>query len=296
VKSGFVSLVGLPNAGKSTLLNRLVGEKLAIVSDKPQTTRNRILGVRNYENGQVVYVDTPGIHKPTHRMNVRMVDAALESMRNVDLVGVVLDASQKPGGGQQHLFNLVKSIAVPVVVVLNKIDLVGKAKLLPIIERVSKEREFAAIVPVSATSGDGVPILEGVFLEQLPEGEALYPADYLTDQPERFFVAEIVREQVLQHTHAELPFSTAVVVDQFDEVESGKLLRLYCSILVDRSSQKPIILGRGGEMIKAIGSAARLELERFFDTKVFLDLHVKVKSEWREDERLLDELMKRPGE
>jgi GTP-binding protein Era len=296
VKSGFVSLVGLPNAGKSTLLNRLVGEKLAIVSDKPQTTRNRILGVRNYDTGQVVYVDTPGIHKPTHRMNVRMVDAALESMRSVDLVGVVLDASQKPGGGQQHLFSLVKSIAVPVVLVLNKIDVVGKAKLLPIIERVSREREFSAIVPVSAATGDGVSILENVFLEHLPEGEALYPADYLTDQPERFFVAEIVREQVLQHTHAELPFSTAVVVDQFDEVESGKLLRLYCTILVDRSSQKPIILGRGGEMIKAIGTAARLELERFFETKVFLDLHVKVKSEWREDERLLDELMKRPGE
>ena len=159
MKSGFVSLVGLPNAGKSTLLNRLVGEKLAIVSDKPQTTRNRIRGVRNYENGQVVYVDTPGIHKPTHRMNVRMVDAALESMRDVDLVGVVLDASQKPGGGQQHLFGLVKSIVVPVVLVLNKIDLVGKAKLLPIIDRASKQRDFAAIVPLSATTGDGVNVL-----------------------------------------------------------------------------------------------------------------------------------------
>ena len=296
MKSGFVSLVGLPNAGKSTLLNRLVGEKLAIVSDKPQTTRNRIRGVRNYEGGQVVYVDTPGIHKPTHRMNVRMVDAALESMRDVDLVGVVLDASQKPGGGQQHLFGLVKSIVVPVVLVLNKIDLVGKAKLLPIIDRASKERDFAAIVPLSATTGDGVSVLEGVFLEHLPDGEALYPADYLTDQPERFFVAEIVREQVLRHTHAELPFSTAVVVDQFDEAAPDGLLRLYCTILVERSSQKPIILGRGGDMIKSIGTAARLELERFFETRVYLDLHVKVKNEWREDERLLDELMKRPGE
>ena len=296
MKSGFVSLVGLPNAGKSTLLNRLVGEKVAIVSDKPQTTRNRIRGVRNYENGQVVYVDTPGIHKPTHRMNVRMVDAALESMRDVDLVCVVLDASQKPGGGQQHLFSLVKSIVVPVVLVLNKIDVVGKAKLLPLIDRASKERDFAAIVPLSATTGDGVNVLEGVFLEHLPEGEALYPDDYLTDQPERFFVAEMVREQVLRHTHAELPFSTAVVIDQFDEASPDGLLRLYCTILVERSSQKPIILGRGGDMIKSIGTAARLELERFFETRVFLDLHVKVKNEWREDERLLDELMKRPGE
>jgi GTPase len=296
VKSGFVSLVGLPNAGKSTLLNRLVGEKLAIVSDKPQTTRNRIRGVRNYADGQVVYVDTPGIHKPTHRMNVRMVDAALESMRDVDLVGVVLDASQKPGRGQEHLFGLTRNIAVPVVLVLNKIDLVGKAKLLPIIDRVRQVREFAGIVPISATTGDGVDVLERVFLEHLPEGVPLYPADYLTDQPERFFVAEIVREQVLRHTHAELPFSTAVIVDQFDEAGTGGLLRLYCTILVERSSQKPILLGRGGEMIKAIGTAARLELERFFDTRVFLDLHVKVKAEWREDERLLDDLMKRPGE
>jgi GTP-binding protein Era len=296
VKSGFVSLVGLPNAGKSTLLNRLVGEKLAIVSDKPQTTRNRILGVRNHAAGQVVYVDTPGIHKPTHRMNVRMVDAALQSMRDVDVVGLVLDASQKPGGGQQHLFSLARNVGVPIVLVLNKIDLVGKAKLLPIIDRVRQEREFDAIVPVSAATGDGVDALEAVFLERLPEGEALYPADYLTDQPERFFVAEMVREQVLRHTHAELPFSTAVVIDQFDEAEAGGVMRLYCTILVERSSQKPILLGRGGTMIKSIGTAARLELERFFDTRVFLDLHVKVKSEWREDERLLDELMKRPGE
>jgi GTP-binding protein Era len=296
VKSGFVSLVGLPNAGKSTLLNRLVGEKLAIVSDKPQTTRNRILGVRNHAAGQVVYVDTPGIHKPTHRMNVRMVDAALQSMRDVDVVGLVLDASQKPGGGQQHLFGLARNVGVPIVLVLNKIDLVGKAKLLPIIDRVRQEREFDAIVPVSAATGDGVDELEAVFLERLPEGEPLYPADYLTDQPERFFVAEMVREQVLRHTHAELPFSTAVVVDQFDEAEAGSVMRLYCTILVERSSQKPILLGRGGSMIKSIGTAARLELERFFDTRVFLDLHVKVKSEWREDERLLDELMKRPGE
>jgi GTPase len=296
VKSGFVSLVGLPNAGKSTLLNRLVGEKLAIVSDKPQTTRNRILGVRNYDQGQVVYVDTPGIHRPTHRMNVRMVDAAVQSMRDVDVVGVVLDASQKPGGGQQHLFGLAKGIAVPTVLILNKIDLLGKSALLPIIDRVRQERDFAAIVPLSAATGDGVDALERVFLDLLPEGEPLYPADYLTDQPERFFVSEIVREQVLRHTHAELPFSTAVVVDQFDEAAPGELLRLYCTILVERSSQKPILLGRGGTMIKSIGTAARLELERFFEARVFLDLHVKVKSEWREDERLLDELMKRPGE
>jgi GTP-binding protein Era len=294
VKAGFVGLVGLPNAGKSTLLNRLVGTKLAIVSDKPQTTRNRIVGVRNYPEGQVVYVDTPGIHRPTHRMNMRMLHVALEALRDVDVVGVVLDAAQSPGGGQQHLWELVKPLEVPVVLVLNKVDQVKKSKLLPLIDRLRQIREFADIVPVCGLSGDGVDGLEPVFLSHLPEGEALYPADYLTDQPERFFVAEIVREQVLQHTHAELPFSTAVVVDKFDEEEGRGLLRLYCSILVERDSQKPIIIGRGGDMIKTIGTAARLELERFFDTKVYLDLHVKVKSEWREDERLLDELLNKP--
>ena len=293
MKTGFVSLVGLPNAGKSTLLNRLVGTKLAIVSDKPQTTRTRLVGVRNYPEGQVVYVDTPGIHKPVHRMNVRMVDAAMDAMRDVDVAGVVLDATQRPAGGQQVLFDLVRPLTIPVVLVLNKVDQIAKPKLLPIIDRVRQEREFTEIVPVSALTGDGVERLEQVFLAHLPEGEPLYPADYLTDQPERFFVAEIVREQVLQHTHAELPFSTAVIVDKWEEPEQGTLLRLYCTILVERDSQKPIIIGRRGEMIKAIGTAARLELERFFDRKVFLDLHVKVKTEWREDERTLDELLNR---
>jgi GTP-binding protein Era len=296
VKSGFVSLVGLPNAGKSTLLNRLVGTKLAIVSDKPQTTRTRILGVRTYPEGQVVYVDTPGIHRPTHRMNVRMVDVAREAMQGVDVVGVVIDVTQKPGGGQEHLLELVTPLDVPVVLVLNKVDLVSKPKLLPVMERWNQARDFAAIVPVSALSGDGVERLEGVFLEHLPEGEPLYPDDYLTDQPERFFVAEMVREQVLQHTHAELPFATAVLVDKFEEADrEGGLLKLYCTILVERESQKPIIIGRRGDMIKRIGTAAREELERFFDAKVYLDLHVKVKSEWREDERILDELLNKPS-
>jgi GTPase len=296
VKAGFVSLVGLPNAGKSTLLNRLVGTKLAIVSDKPQTTRTRILGVRTYPGGQVVYVDTPGIHRPTHRMNVRMVDVARDAMQDVDVVGVVVDVAQKPGGGQEHLLELVKPLTVPVVLILNKVDLTSKPKLLPIMQRWSDARDFAAIVPVSALSGDGVERLETVFLDQLPEGEPLYPEDYLTDQPERFFVAEMVREQVLQHTHAELPFSTAVLVDKFEEADrEGGLLRLYCSIIVERESQKPIVIGRRGDMIKRIGTAAREELERFFGARVFLDLHVKVKAEWREDERILDELLHKPS-
>lgn len=290
MKYGTVSLFGRPNAGKSTLLNRLVGTKLAIVSDKPQTTRNRILGVRNYPDGQVLFLDTPGIHRPLHRMNVRMLDSAIETLREVDVLGLVLDATEKTGHGDQFVLGLIRGVRIPVVLVLNKVDLVSKPSLLPMIERQSAAFTFADIVPVSAKNGDNVARLEEVFLGHLPEGEPLYPQDYLTDQPERFFVAEIVREQVLQHTHAELPFTSAVIVDRFEEANEKGLMRLFCSILVERESQKPIIVGKGGEMIKRIGTAARLELERFFDARVFLDLRVKTSPDWRENERFLDEL------
>ena len=290
MKSGFVALVGRPNAGKSTLLNRLVGEKLAIVSDKPQTTRNRITGVRNFPQGQVVFVDTPGVHRPLHRLNVRMVDAALEALREVDVVAAVVDATEAAGGGERYLLEVLRKVDKPRVLALNKVDALAKEALLPMIERHSRSGTFADIVPVSALTGDNVDRLEAVLLAHLPEGEPLYEADYLTDQPERFFVAELVREQVLQHTHAELPFASAVIVDRFEEPDASGLLRLYCTILVERESQKPIVIGRGGEMIKAIGTAARHELERFFDTRVFLDLRVKVRADWREDDRMLDTL------
>ena len=290
MKSGFVALVGRPNAGKSTLLNRLVGEKLAIVSDKPQTTRNRITGVRNFPQGQVVFVDTPGVHRPLHRLNVRMVDAALEALREVDVVAAVVDATEAAGGGERYLLEVLCKVDKPRVLALNKVDALAKEALLPMIERHSRSGTFADIVPVSALTGDNVDRLEAVLLAHLPEGEPLYEADYLTDQPERFFVAELVREQVLQHTHAELPFASAVIVDRFEEPDASGLLRLYCTILVERESQKPIVIGRGGEMIKAIGTAARHELERFFDTRVFLDLRVKVRADWREDDRMLDTL------
>jgi GTPase len=288
-RSGFVSFLGRPNAGKSTLLNRIVGHKLAIVSDKPQTTRTRILGVRNYPEGQVVFVDTPGVHKPTHRMNVRMVDIALEAMREVDVLCLVVDAAVKAGAGDRFLLEVVKDVKTPTVLALNKVDLIAKPKLLPIIDHYQREHSFAEIVPVSAADGTNVDVLEKLFLQYLPEGEPLYPVDYVTDQPERFFIGEIVREQVLQLTHDELPFSTAVIVDRIEAAADG-ITNIYCTILVDRESQKPIVVGRAGSMIKQIGTAARRELERYLDTRVFLDLHVKVKSEWRDDERLLDEL------
>src|SRR5262245_12926428 len=302
MKSGFVALLGRPNAGKSTLLNRILGQKLAIVSDKPQTTRTRVAGVKNFPPpppeaataghvpaAQVVFVDTPGVHKPTHRMNVRMVDTALEAMREVDVVCLVVDASVKPGPGDRFLLTLLKDVKAPVILALNKVDLVSKPKLLPMLDHYSKAHSFAELVPLSAVDGTNVETLERLFLQYLPEGEPLYPPEYFTDQTERFFASEIVREQVLQLTHDELPFSTAVVVDAFDESDPG-LIKLYCTILVDRESQKPIVVGKAGSMIKAIGTAARLGLEEHFGQKVFLDLHVKVKSEWRDDERLLDEI------
>jgi GTP-binding protein Era len=291
MKSGFVSFIGRPNAGKSTLLNRLVGTKLAIVSDKPQTTRTRILGVKNYPDAQVVFLDTPGIHRPLHRMNVRMVDTAVDTIREVDVLGLVVDANEPTGKGDKFVFDLVKDAKAPVLLLLNKIDLMKKNRLLPIIERYAADGTFAEIIPISAATGDNVERLERIIIDRLPEGDALYPTDYLTDQPERFFAAEIVREKLLQYTHAEIPFSSAVIIDRFEEpAEGSSLLRLFCTIVVDRESQKPIVVGRGGDMIKKIGTAAREELERFFETKVFLDLHVRVKTEWREDDRVLGEI------
>lgn len=310
-RAGFVSLIGRPNAGKSTLLNRMVGTKVAIVSDKPQTTRSRIVAVKNLPGGQLVFVDTPGIHRPLHRLNVRMVDAAVETLREVDVVTLIFDASTKPGNGDEYVSNLLTHVKAPVVLVLNKIDLVGKAGLLPLMEQVQKWHDFAAIVPVSAATGDGVDRLEQILLEQLPQQDPIYPEDFLTDQPERTLVAEIVREKVLHHTRNELPFSTAVIVDQFDESERAtaathatedtqqkhrvrtkpaSLLRLYCTIYVETESQKPIIIGRGGSMIKKIGTEARIEMEEFFQTKVYLDLRVKVDPDWRNNDRTLDEI------
>ena len=290
MKAGFVALVGRPNAGKSTLLNRLVGQKLAIVSDKPQTTRNRIAGVRQYPEGQIVFLDTPGVHKPLHRLNVRMVDAALDTLKEVDVIAVIVDGSEPGGAGDRFLMDVVKKAKAPRVLVLNKVDLCDKASLLPRLAGYEREVGFADLVPVSAKTGENIDRLEAVLLSHLPEGDPLYPEDYLTDQPERFFVAELIREQVLQQTHDELPFATAVVVDKFEEPDEKGLMRLFCTILVDRESQKPILVGRAGSRIKEIGTAARKELQQFFDTRVFLDLHVKVREGWREDERMLDSL------
>ena len=293
MRTGFASLIGRPNAGKSTLLNRLIGTKIAIVSDKPQTTRTRILGVKHIAGataGQIVFVDTPGIHRPLHRMNVRMVDVAVETMTEVDVLVTVLDATTRTGAGDRFVLGLLERARVPVVLALNKIDQMAKHRLLPLIDWYREQREFAGIVPISALTGDGVSALEAVILAELPEGNPLYPSDYLTDQPERVLVAETVREKVLQHTRAELPFASAVAVDRFEEPGADGVMRLYCSIVVDRASQKRIVIGRGGALVKRIGSEARSDLERFFGARIFLDLHVRVRPGWRENERMLTEL------
>ncbi len=293
MKAGYVSLIGRPNAGKSTLVNRIVGTKVAIVSDKPQTTRTRILAVKQgtaERPGQIVFVDTPGIHRPMHRMNVRMVDHAVETITQVDVLVVVLDASIRTGKGDRFVLDLLDGATAPVILALNKIDLMAKHRLLPLMDWYRQQREFAGLVPVSALTGDGIPGLEEEIWDHLPEGEPLFPDGYVTDQPERLVVAETVREKLLRETRAELPFATAVAVDRFEEADPRGVMRLYCSIIVDRRTHKPIVIGRGGTRIKRIGSEARAELERLFGTRVYLDLHVRVRPGWRENERLLREL------
>ncbi|HWB17912.1 MAG TPA: GTPase Era [Vicinamibacterales bacterium] len=291
MKAGFVALVGRPNAGKSTLLNRFVGQKLAIVSDKPQTTRHRIVGVRSTPSGQMVFIDTPGIHKPAHRMNRRMVQAATDALRDADVIVLVVDAAERPGTGDRFVLDLVRAAPTKAVLALNKVDCVPKPTLLPLIDQYARADRFAAIVPVSALTGDGVAALEGEILAALPDGDPLYPDDYLTDQTERGLAAELIREKVLHHTHDELPYSTAVVIDRFEEPdEQSGLTRIYASILVDHDSQKPIVVGKGGSMIKRIGTEARQDLETMLAGRVFLDLHVKVRRDWRDDERILNEI------
>ena len=286
--SGFVAVVGRPNVGKSTLVNSLVGQKVAIVSDKPQTTRNRILAVVNRPHGQVVLFDTPGIHKPMHRMNERMVETAVKSLGQVDVAVWVVDITEPYGPGDRHVRDVLKSSGRPVILAINKIDRVPKPKILSTIEQYRSLLDFVEVVPVSARDGDNVDLLASLLLAHLPEGERLYPEDFLTDLPERFFVAEMVREQILRLTREEIPYTTGVVVESFKEDEG--LVRIEASVLAERESQKGILIGKGGSMLKSVGTAARRQIEEFLGTKVFLGLHVKVRERWREDAAILDEM------
>lgn len=292
-KFGIVALTGRPNAGKSTLLNRILGQKVSIVSAKPQTTRNRIVGILNDTRGQIAFLDTPGIHKPLHRLNVRMMDHVRSALAEADIVTLIVDATEPFGKGDQYVIDMLRQEKeqnpnAKRFVILNKIDHVKKQKLLPLIAQYHGFGIFDEIIPISAATGEGVNELVELLFKNLPEGVPRYPSEDYTTQPERFLAAELIREKVLRHTADEMPYTTAVNVERFEE--DGGMIRIWATIYVERDSQKPIVIGKQGAMIKRLGTEARQELENILGTKVFLDLHVSVHEHWREDERFLGEL------
>lgn len=289
-KAGTVALVGRPNAGKSTLSNRLLGERLSIVSDKPQTTRHRMVGILTRDEGQIVFYDTPGIHRPMHRMNREMVREAADALGEADIVCLLVDISQPFGKGEAFLLDLVAKAKQPKIALLNKIDLVKKNKLLPILERYGKAGIFDAIIPISAETGDGCEDLLKVLWKLLPEGEPLYDKELLTIHPERFLVAERIREKILRETRNELPFSTAVLLERWEDPGPDKALRIHAALLVERESQKKILIGHHGDMVKTIGTAARHDLEEFLGRKVFLDLRIRTEEDWRENPRIIADI------
>lgn len=287
--AGYVALIGRPNAGKSTLLNQLVGQKIAAVSDKPQTTRFRIQGVITKPEGQIVFVDTPGVHQPGYELNRRMMAAVQEALMGVDLVCLLRDASVSTGNGDRFVLDLVKRSEKPALLLLNKIDkLEDKSALLPLIDFYSKEHEWREIVPISALKKDQVDVLIESCLRHLPEGEPIFAEDELTDQSLRVLVAEIVREKVLRSTGDEIPYVTAVVTERFEEVRED-FSRIYCVIVVERGSQKKIIIGKGASRLKDIGTRARKEIENLLGHRCHLELFVKVEEDWRNKNQLLDE-------
>ena len=287
--AGYVALIGRPNAGKSTLLNQLVGQKIAAVSDKPQTTRFRIQGVITKPEGQIVFVDTPGVHQPGYELNRRMMAAVQEALMGVDLVCLLRDASASTGNGDRFVLDLVKRSEKPALLLLNKIDkLEDKSALLPLIDYYSKEHEWREIVPISALKKDQTDVLIESCLRHLPEGEPIFAEDELTDQSLRVLVAEIVREKVLRSTGDEIPYVTAVVTERFEEVRED-FARIYCVIVVERESQKKIIIGKGASRLKDIGTRARKEIENLLGHRCHLELFVKVEEDWRNKDQLLDE-------
>ena len=288
-RSGYVALIGRPNAGKSTLLNRLVGQKIAAVSDKPQTTRFRIQGIITKPEGQVVFVDTPGVHQPGYELNRRMMTAVQEALLGVDLVALIRDASVSTGNGDRFVLDLIKRSEKPALLLLNKIDkLEDKSALLPLIDWYRDQYEWREIIPISALKNEMMDVLLDGVLRHLPEGDPIFSEDELTDQSLRVLVAEIVREKVLRSTGDEIPYVTAVVTERYEEVRED-FARIHCVIVVERTSQKKIIIGKGASRLKEIGIAARKDIEQLLGHRVHLELFVKVEEDWRNDARLLDE-------
>ncbi len=287
-KSGMVAVVGRPNAGKSTLVNALVGSKVSIVTPVPQTTRNRILGIVNRPGAQIVLMDTPGIHKPLSRLNEQMMAFVRQALGERDLAVLIVDASQRFGKGDEFALDLLKKYSPRTILALNKIDLIKKPALLPLMDRYSKSYEFEEIIPISALHEDGLDELLHAVVGRLPEGPQYFPPDMYTDQPERFLAGEIIREKLIRRTRQELPYAIAVLIDQFEEKD--ELTRIAATVVVEKESQKPIVIGAGGALLKQIGTEARLELEKLFPPKVFLELYVKVAPHWRDDRALVSEL------
>ena len=288
-KSGFVSLIGRPNVGKSTLLNALVGHKVAIVADKPQTTRTSIQGVLTTPEAQVIFIDTPGVHESKTLLNKRMMETVRAALDERDLLLLLVDATRPRGDEDRQALNLVRKSGTPTVLVLNKIDLLKDKKLLlPLIEQYKTDFDFADYIPVSATKGNGLDELRAAILSRLPEGPAYFDPDHITDQPERFLAAELIREKVLQAAREEVPHAVAVLIDQWEDAPD--ITRIYATILVERAGQKGIIIGARGAMLKRIGTEARQEMERLFGTKIFLGLHVKLQPHWRENPAFLNSI------
>ncbi len=288
-RSGFVSLIGRPNVGKSTLLNALVGQKLAIVADKPQTTRTSIQGVLTMPGAQIVFLDTPGIHHADTPLNKRLMDAVRAAVEERDLLLLLADAARPFAKDDRRALDLARKSPAPVVLVLNKIDLVrDKSLLLPLIDQYRAAFEFADYVPVSAARGQGLDELKKVILQHLPEGPAYFPEDHVTNQPERFLAAELIREKILEATRQEVPHSVAVIVDRWEE--TGRLTRIFATIRVERDGQKAIVIGTKAAMLKKIGTLARQEMERLFGVKIYLDLHVRVQPGWRDKAAFLNAL------
>lgn len=286
-KTGFIGIIGRPNVGKSTLLNALVGEKIAITTSKPQTTRNRIMGIRNQPEGQMIFMDTPGIHPADSPLNRQMVNIARETFKRVDMLLLLVDATAGIHGPDKSIIQSLPEGAMPILLVINKIDLVKKTELLPLIDQLHPLHAFAAVVPLSARTGDGLPQLIAEILEALPEGPACFPEDTMTDASERFIAAEIIREKIILLTRQEIPYATAVVVDAFKEDAQKRLLRIQATIHVEKDSQKGILIGKKGAMLKEIGTKARVDLESFFNARVYLELFVRVQKDWTHDEKML---------
>jgi GTP-binding protein Era len=287
-KSGFVAIVGLPNAGKSTLVNALVGRKVAIVSAKPQTTRNRIVGIVHRPGAQIVLVDTPGLHRPTTALGRQMAEEIEKGIEGVDVLAVIVDATREFSREDQFPIERAKRFAGPTFLLLNKIDRIEKLRLLPLIDHYRHEHEWAEVIPISALKREGLAELIAELVRYLPEGAPLFPEDQFTDQPERFLAAELVREKALALTQQEVPYSLGVAIEKFEELE--RLIKIYATIFVEREGQRGILIGKGGSMIKKIGTQARMELERLLGTKIYLELFVKVQPGWRDNPSIVGQL------